>query len=300
MEFLLTYMAQALRISVPYGFAAIGACWSERTGVINIALEGILLNGAFGTAVVTISTGDPWLGLLGGLVGGLVTAAIHAAVTVLGKADQIVSGLAINIASLGATRMGLKALYGSSSNSPRFDGLPAPDLAPLLNVLGHPLFLAALALASLSTWVLFRTGLGLGMRAAGEDPEAADAAGFSVPLLRWGGVLASGLLGGMGGAWLAFQQHSFTDGMSAGRGYIALAAMIVGKWTPWGAVAGCLLFGAAEALQLRIRLELIPTQALQALPYLLTMIVLVLWVGRAEAPASVGRPYSRGETRSNT
>lgn len=300
MEFLFAYIAQAVRISVPYGFTAVGACWSERTGVINIALEGILLNGAFGAAVVTISTGQPWLGLLGGLAGGVLTAAVHALVTVTGKADQIVSGLAINIASLGATRMGLKALYGSASNSPRFAGLPAPNLHPLLDVLGHPLFLVALAVAGVSTWVLFKTGFGLGMRATGEDPEAADAAGFSVSRLRWVGVLASGFLGGLGGAWLAFQQHSFTDGMSAGRGYIALAAMIVGKWTPWGAAAACLLFGAAEALQLRIRLELIPTQALQALPYILTIIVLVLWVGKAEAPAAVGRPYSRGETRSSS
>jgi ABC-type uncharacterized transport system permease subunit len=299
MEDVLAYAAQALRISVPYAFAAVGACWCERTGVINIALEGILLNGAFGTALFTISTGSPWLGLAGGLCAGLLTAAVHAAVTVTGRADQIVSGLAINIASVGATRMALKALYGSASNSPRMEGLPAPSaggaFGPLLQVLGHPLFLAAVALAGVSAWVLFRTGVGLGLRAAGEDPEATDSAGFSVAKLRWAGVLASGALGGLGGAWLAFQQHSFTEGMSAGRGYIALAAMIVGKWSPWGAAAACLLFGGAEALQLRIRADWIPTQALQALPYLLTMIVLVLWVGRAVAPAAIGRPYARGE-----
>ncbi|MBU1699158.1 MAG: ABC transporter permease [Candidatus Eisenbacteria bacterium] len=300
---LITFIAQALRISVPYGFAAVGACWSERSGVVNIALEGILLNGAFGTAVVTISTGNPWLGLLGGLLGGLLTAAVHALVVVSGKADQIVSGLAINIAALGGTRMGLKALYGSVSNSPRIPDLPHPDLegamAALPEVLGHPLFIGVLVLTALSTWILFRTGFGLGIRAVGEDPEAADAAGFVVARMRWTGVLISGLLGGMGGAWLAFHQHSFTEGMSAGRGYIALAAMIVGKWRPWGAAAACLLFGGAEALQLRIRIEMIPNQALQALPYLLTMIVLVLWVGRAEAPAAVGSPYERGESKSS-
>jgi simple sugar transport system permease protein len=298
MDPLIAFFAQALRISVPYAFAAIGACWSERTGVVNIALEGILLNGAFGAAVTTLATGSAWIGLLGGLCAGLLTAALHAAVTVTGRADQIVSGLAINIASLGATRMGLKALFGSSSNSPRIPGLPSPSaggpFGSLAEVLGHPLFLSVLAAGAVSTWVIFRTGWGLGMRAAGEDPEAADAAGFSVARLRWTGVLASGLLGGFGGAWLAFHQHSFTEGMSAGRGYIALAAMIVGKWTPWGAAAACLLFGGAEALQLRVHSEAVPTQLLQALPYLLTMIVLVLWVGRADAPAAVGRPYDRG------
>jgi simple sugar transport system permease protein len=298
---LIGFLAQAIRISLPYAYASVGACWSERSGVVNIALEGILLNGAFGTAVVTLATGSPWLGLLGGLLAGWMTAALHALVSVTARADQIVSGLAINIAAYGATRMGLKALYGSVSNSPRIPGLPAPSgsgwWGSLAETAGHPLFLLLVAATVLSTWVLFRTGFGLGLRASGERPEAADMAGFPVARLRWIGVMVSGILGGLGGAWLAFHQHSFTEGMSAGRGYIALAAMIVGKWRPWGAAAACLLFGGAEALGLRLRWPWLPTQLLQALPYLATMIVLVVWVGRAEAPAAVGRPTSGAGAR---
>lgn len=291
-------LAQALRISVPYALAAGGGVFSERSGVVNIALEGILLNGAFFAVVGTFYTGSPYLGILFAMGGGVATAALHALVTVTGKADQIVSGLAINIMAFGLTRGGLRVLFHSASNSPRIE---APDPAfiqhlpgggsPLGEVFYDPLFLLAVTLMCASHWFLFRTGLGLALRTAGENPEAAHSAGYSVARLRWLGVLASGLLGGLGGAWLAFEQHSFTDQMSGGRGYIALAAMIVGKWHPLGAVAACLLFGAAETAQIRLQGSGAPTQLLQMLPFALTILVLVLWVGRSVAPAAVGKPY---------
>ncbi|MBM3316287.1 MAG: ABC transporter permease [Candidatus Eisenbacteria bacterium] len=298
MSGILSLLAQTLRISVPYGLAATGGVCSERGGVVNIALEGILLHGAFFAVVGTHYSGSPCVGILAAAAGGVATASVHAFVTVTCKADQIVSGLAINIAAFGLTRGGLRLLFASASNSPR---IPSPDAglaarlpggeSALGAVLYDPLFLLAVALVAAASWLLFRTGLGLALRAAGEHPEAAHSAGFSVARLRWLGVLASGLLGGLGGAWLAFEQHSFTDQMSGGRGYIALAAMIVGKWHPLGAAAACLLFGAAETVQMRLQGSGAPTQLMQMIPFLLTILVLVLWVGRAVAPAASGRPY---------
>ncbi len=298
----ISVVAQTLRISVPYALASLGGVFSERGGVVNIALEGILLNGAFFAVVGTHFTGSPYAGMLCAMLGGLLTAALHALVTIHARADQIVSGLAINIMAFGLTRGGLRVIFHSASNSAR---IPSPDsilgrllpgTGPLGDVLGDPVFLLAVALLAGSLVFLFRTGLGLALRTAGEHPEAVHSAGFSVARLRWMGVLASGLLAGLGGAYLAFEQHSFTDQMSGGRGYIALAAMIVGKWHPLGAAAACVLFGAAETLQIRLQGSGAPTQLLQMLPFILTILVLVGWVGRSVAPAAVGRPYDPEES----
>jgi ABC-type uncharacterized transport system permease subunit len=299
---LLSLVAQALRISVPYSLTSAGAVLSERSGVVNIALEGILLHGAFFAVVGTYFSGSPYVGILAAVAGGTLTAALHALVTVTLRGDQIISGLAINMIAFGLTRGGLRVLFSSASNSPR---IPSPDPAILRSLPGgrsalgavvlDPLFLLTLLLLAGSLWFLFRSGLGLALRTAGENPEAAHAAGFSVARLRWLGVLASGVLGGLGGAWLAFEQHSFTDQMSGGRGYIALAAMIVGKWHPLGAAAACLLFGAAETMQIRLQGSGAPTQLMQMIPFALTILVLVLWVGRAVAPAASGRPYDPEE-----
>jgi ABC-type uncharacterized transport system permease subunit len=299
MELFFAILAQVLRISVPYGLAAIGGSFSERGGVINIALEGILLAGAFGAVAGTLAAGNPWVGLLCGIGAGMLLAGMHAAVTVWGKADQILSGLALNLLALGGTRGLLRILYDSSSNSPRIEGIdswaawgPGP-FAAIIDLLAHPLFLLAVALVVAAHLLLFRTGFGLALRAAGDGPRALDGAGISVARLRFQGVLLSGFFGGLGGTWLAMEQHSFTDGMSNGRGYIALAAMIVGKWKPAGAALACLLFGAAETLQIRISAQIVPTQFLQMLPYLVTLVVLAGWIGRSRAPLAVGQPYDR-------
>ena len=300
MDFLLSVLGQILRISVPYALVAVGGCLSERSGVINIALEGILLNGAFGTAVGTIATGSAEGGILCGLLAGALTAWIHATVTVRGRADQIVSGLAVNIASFGATRALLKVLYASASNSPRIldEGLsPLPGfsfLGPLGSVIGQPLFLFAAALCILAHRFLLHSGVGLLVRAAGERPAALDGSGTNVGRVRTAAVVAGGAVAGLGGSWLAFQQNSFTDGMSGGRGYIALAAMIAGKWRPAGAIAACLLFATAETVQIRLSGRGVPTQFLQMIPYVAAIAVLAGWVGRATAPAALGRPYRRG------
>lgn len=303
MDPLLSFVAQVLRITVPYALAAAGGALSERGGVVNIALEGILLAGAFGAAVGTLATGQPWLGVAAAVAVGTAVAGVHALVTVGAKADQILSGLALNLLALGGTRSLLKILYESSSNSPRLESLPPlvipglDRLGPVGDLLTQPLFLLAIILVLLAQTLLFGTGFGLSLRSAGDGPRALDGAGLSVAGLRTAGVLLSGAFGGLAGAWLALEQHSFTDGMSGGRGYIALAAMIVGKWRPAAGALACLLFGAAEALQMRVPSTVLPTQFLQMLPYVVTLVALAGWIGRSVPPSALGRPYEREENR---
>ena len=296
-DLVLSALAQTLRISVPYGLAAVGGAMSERGGVINIALEGILLLGALGYVLGAHFTGSAWAGLAAAALAGLVVALVHAFVTVTCRADQITSSLGLNLAALGLSRFVLKEVFGSSSNSSRVAGLPQWDV-PLVGripfvgpLLGNPLFLLAALLVAAAWVVLFRTPFGLRLRATGEHPEATATLGLSVARLRYAGVLLSGLFAGLGGAWLAADQRSFTDGMSGGRGYIALAAMIVGKWNPLGAVAACLLFGFCETLQIRLQGGALPNEFLQMLPYVVTMVVLAGAIGRAHPPAAVGVPY---------
>ena len=294
---LVLFLAATLRISVPYALAASGACFSERGGVINIALEGIMLIGALAYVLGAHASGSPWLGLGAAVIAGVATAALHALITVAFRADQITSGLGINLLAAGLTRFVLKQVFHSSSNSSRvlgFEGFSMPGLSAIPGlgpVFASPLVLLTLALVIAGHWLLFRSVFGLRLRAAGERPEALTTLGMSVARQRTQGVLISGALAGLAGAWLASEQHSFTDGMTSGRGYIALAAMIVGKWTPAGAAAACLLFGAAEALQITLQGSAFPNELLQMLPYLVTMLALAGFIGRAIPPRAVGVPY---------
>jgi ABC-type uncharacterized transport system permease subunit len=296
-DIVLAMLAQTLRISVPYGLAAVGGALSERGGVINIALEGLLLLGALGYVLGAHFTGSAWAGLAAAMLAGVLVALVHAFVTVTCRADQITSGLGINLAALGLSRFVLKEVFGSSSNSSRVAGLPQWDV-PVLGAIpfvgplfGNPLVLLAILLIAGAHVLLFRTAFGLRLRSTGEHPEAAATLGLSVAKLRYAGVILSGILASLGGAWLAADQRSFTDGMSGGRGYIALAAMIVGKWSPGGAVLACLLFGLCETLQIRFQGGAIPNEFLQMLPYVVTMVVLAGAIGRAHPPAAVGTPY---------
>jgi ABC-type uncharacterized transport system permease subunit len=278
----LSFLAQTVRISVPYVLAALGGTWSERSGVINIALEGMLLVGAFGAAVGCLATGSALLGVVTGVLMGVALAALLGLAVLAWRADQVVCGVAATLLAIGATRFFLKLGYHSSSNSPR---LEMPPLAgPLI---------AAAALAVAVTWLLlFRTPLGLRLRAVGEHPEAAATVGVGVRPLRWLGLLMSGALAGLGGVWLAFDQQKFVDGMSAGRGFIALAAMILGGWRPVGALAACLLFGAAEALQIRLQssgVALAPG-TVQSIPYVATIVALAVRGRRGAAPRALGQP----------
>jgi ABC-type uncharacterized transport system permease subunit len=298
---LLLFVAAALRISVPYTLAAVGAAFSERGGVINIGLEGLMLTGALAYTLGAYATGNPWLGLAAAIMAGLLMAGLHALVTVGFKADQITSGLGINLLALGLTKFILTQVFHSSSNSSRVVGLPEWNLAGLERVpglgpvLATPLVPITLALVLAGQWWIFRSVFGLRLRTMGERPEAGAALGLGVGAYRVGGVLISGALAALGGAWLASEQHSFTDGMTGGRGYIALAAMIVGKWSPLGAAAACLLFGAAEALQITLQGSRFPSELLQTLPYVVTMLALAGLIGRAVPPRAVGVPYDPEE-----
>ncbi len=299
--FELAVLDAALRVATPLILTSLGGLFSERSGVINIALEGILLTGAFASVLATDMTGDPWVGALAGVLAGMLVSLIHAAVSIVFKADQIVSGVAINLLAMGATQFLTWVIWGSSANSPPVPGmshwgLPAQwgPLARGVNaVIGHypPLVYVAVAFVFVAHFVLWRTPFGLRLRATGEHPEAVDTLGVNVRRMRFAGVLISGALAGLGGAFLALNTHQFVKNMSAGRGFIALAAMIFGKWTPLGAFGACLLFGYAEAVQMGLQGRGIPTQFVQMIPYVLTMVALVGVIGRARPPAAIGRPY---------
>ena len=299
-------LASMLRIAVPYVLAALGGFYSERSGVINIALEGMLLNGAFACVLTTWAgesagmsgVGAAWLGVLAAAAAGAATGALHALVCVRFGADQIVSGLGINLLAAGGTKFLLTVFFGSAANSSRVEGIPSWNL-PLLSdwsvtqvLFCTPLVVLTLVAVGVSVLVAKRTVFGLRLHAAGEHPEAALSLGVHVVRLRWYGVMVSGALAGLGGAWLALEQHQFTAGMSSGRGFIALAALIFGKWTPHGAAAACLLFGFAEAAQIQLQSGNvgIPSQLLQTLPYVVTMVALAGVIGRARPPAALGKP----------
>lgn len=284
----LAFLMQVLRITIPYALAAMGGVVSERSGVVNIALEGILLMGAFGAAVGAYDSGGSILvGLAYGVAAGVATAALYALAVVTFGADQIVSGVAINMLAYGITPYLLKAFYNSSSNSPAIQGFGG-------RLFGNPVFWLVLALVGVVQIVVTRTRWGLRVRAVGDNPAAAHTLGVSVNAIRWQAVLASGALAGLGGCWLALSGSSFVAEMSAGRGYIALAAVIMGSWRPVWACAASLLFGFSEAVVVNLQTFStgIPNELAQTFPFVLTMIALAGFIGRARPPAALGRPFS--------
>lgn len=288
----LAFLAQTLRIAVPYLFAAAGGVLAERAGIISLTLEGFMLGGAFSAMLGSYYSGDPWIGVLCGIVGGLALGMVHAVSTIRFKADQVVSGIAINLLAIGLTRYFLKLVFGSSSNSPRVAGFSAgtSSTALMTGLLHNPLIPIGLLIVPVVAWLLYRTPFGLRVRAVGEHPEAANTLGVSVKHVRYAAVALSGALAALGGAYLSLDQHQFTDGMSAGRGFIALAAIIFGRWDPVRAGIACLFFAAAETLQIQLQgMQAIPSQFVQMIPYVLTIIALVGVVGRAVPPAALGR-----------
>jgi len=293
-----------IRISTPLILAALGGLYSERGGVINIALEGIMLSGAFTAAAVTALYHNPWLGLFSAAIAGLLVSLIHAVASIRFRANQVVVGTAINILFLGVPPLVSGALFQSTGSTPQLPreqtlpdwNIPLIDRIPVLSQLlsGHkPIVFLALLMVPVTHYILFRTRFGLRLRAVGENPEAADTAGVSVEKIRYAGVLLSGLLAGIGGAYLSIGQNSlFTRNMTAGRGFIALAALIFGKWNPLGAFLACLFFGAAEAISIRMQgVVAIPVQFIQIIPYVVTLVVLAGFIGRAIPPRAIGQPY---------
>ena len=282
------FLVQVLRISVPYVLCALGGTVCERSGVTNLALEGMLLAGAFTTTCGAFFGGGIAGGVLAGVAGGAAIAALYALVTLRFGADQIVSGVAINLLALGLTRYLLKLIFHSASSSPTVPGLGGTGVT-LVWVCA-----AALLAFGMHAWMMLTPG-GLRLRAVGEHPAAAESLGVRVLAVRLRAVLAAGVLAGLGGAWLALDNHGFVDRMSGGRGYIALAAMIFGRWRPLAATAACLLFGFADALQLNLQASVhgVPRELVQIIPYGLTMIALAGVMGRARPPAALGVPYGR-------
>jgi len=292
---LLVFLAQTLRIVVPYLLAAAGGVMSERVGVIALSLEGFMLMGAFSAAVGSYFAHSPWVGLVCGLLGGLALSLLYALAAVRYRADQVVVGVALNLLATGVTRFFLRFAFDSSSNSPRVPGFGSEHtgsaaLGSLLDSLANPLVWVGLLTIPAVAWLLYRTPFGLRARAVGEKPEAATSLGVSVPRVKVLGVALSGMLAGLGGAYLALDQHQFTDGMTAGRGFIALAAVIFGRWDPKRVAAACVLFAAAETFQIQLQgAQVIPSQFVEMIPYLLTIVALAGVVGRATPPAALGR-----------
>lgn len=282
-----------VRLSTPLILAAFGGMFSERAGIINIALEGMMLAGAFTAAAVTHAAGNPFVGLAAGMAAGALVAAIHAVACISYKADQVVTGTAINILMIGMPAFLSGAFFLSSGSTPQ---IPKEQLIPWF-----PIIIAFLVVPAVTWYVFYKTPFGLRLRAVGENPEAADAAGVSVTRMKYAGVLLSGALAGIGGAYLSIGQSSlFTRNMTSGRGFIALAALIFGKWRPVQTLLACLLFGFTEAVSIQMQgvMKLpsgddIPIQFIQMVPYLLTIIVLAGFIGSSRPPKALGIPYQK-------
>lgn len=293
----LVLLAAMLRISVPYLLAASGGVMSERAGLVALSLEGYMLSAAFAAALGSFYGGSPWIGLLAGVLAGVAMSMLYAVATIRFRADQVVVGIAINLLAVGVTRFFLRLAFDSSSNSPRvsgFNDLPAGAAGStgsgLFEALTNPVVILGLLAVPITAFVLYRTPFGLRVRAVGEHPQAAITLGVPVQRVRYLAVAISGALAGLGGTYLALDNHQFTDGMTAGRGFIALAAVIFGRWDPARVALACVLFAAAETAMIKLQgAGGVPSQFVEMLPYVLTIVALAGLVGRAKPPAALGK-----------
>ena len=308
--------ASGMRLAVPLILACFAGLWSERSGIVDIGLEGKILVGAFASGAAATFTGNVWLGLLAGVAAAVVFSLIHGYASIDQRANQIVSGTAINMVADGLTALIGNAIWSQGGRTPQ---LPAeaqfrainwpfaneigavPIIGPIYQHLisGHDIVTYfAFLLVPLTYWALYSTRFGLRLRAVGENPAAVDTAGISVRGLRYGAVVICGVLVGLAGVYLVLSQEAyFQPHMSAGRGFIALAALVFAKWRPWPALGTCLLFGFLDALAIRLQgVELpiigpVPVQAIEALPYILTVVLLAGFIGKAIPPKASGIPY---------
>lgn len=286
---IVSLVASTLRVSTPLVFASLGGLFSERSGVINLGLEGIMLGGAFGAAAGAHATHSPWLGAMAGMIAGMCLAWIYGFCVIRMRANQIIAGTAINLLALGLTPELCKILYDVSGST------PALSLGERFQ--SGPIYLSWVTV--LACWAVLRhTRFGLRVLFAGENPQALEAGGVEVNCVRWRALLLGGALAGMGGAMLSvYLSSSFSREMTAGRGFMALAALIFGKWKPLPTALACLLFGFTEAVQIRLQgvafwgVGPIPGQFVQIIPYAVTLTVLAGFVGRSRPPKALGIPY---------
>ncbi len=303
-SFIVEYLVATLRMSTPLMFAASGELVSERAGVLNLGLEGMMLIGSFAGAVAALYTGSPLVGLLAAMLAGSLVGLIQAVLAVTVGADQVVTGFALNLFALGITGFFFRATFGITTiqaTIPTFKPIEIPMLSDL-PVLGPVVFsqtvltYLAFAIVLLLSYLLFKTSFGLAITAVGEHPKAADTVGINVYLVRYLATVFAGAMAGAGGAFLTVGQlGTFVENITAGRGFIALAAVIFGNWRPLRMMGACLLFGAADALQIRIQAMgvPIPYQFFVALPYIVTLVAIAGFVGRVRSPAGLAIPYSK-------
>lgn len=311
----LQILDSTVRLSTPLLLACLAGLFSERAGIFDIGLEGKMLMAAFFSAAVAFVTGSVWLGMLAGIASSMALSALHGLASITFRGNQLISGVAINFLAAGMTVLIAQDWFAQGGRTPsligqaRFEPLALPladtlQTVPILGpvyyelISGHtlPVYFAFLCVPA-TWWILYRTRFGLRLRAVGENPAAVDTAGISVIGLRYAAVAICGLLCGIAGAYLATAlQAGFIKDMTAGRGYIALAALIFAKWRPWYALMSCLLFGFLQAIALRYQnIDLgpvtLPVQFMDALPYILTVVILAGFVGRAIPPRAGGEPY---------
>jgi simple sugar transport system permease protein len=281
----------------PYYLGASAANFSERGGVINIAIEGFMNLSAFSFVLFSITTGSITAGFILAVIINILMSVVYAYFTVNLKINQIVTGVGFNLLIAGITKFLLVLIFKSSSNTDRFEGLPDLEIFKSIPfaeiVLSDYLTIFCFALIFISGFILFKTKFGLRLRSVGENPAAAESLGIKVRLYKLYGIIISGFLSSLAGIWLASNQNSYSDGMIAGRGYIALAAMIIGKWKPVNIFFACIIFSAFEALEISLQISgtNIPSQLIQMLPYLITILVLIGFVGKTKPPAADGIPY---------
>jgi simple sugar transport system permease protein len=302
---IMVVLATTIRSTTPLLFAALGGMYSERAGVVNIALEGIMLFGALTAAIVAqqlevfiLATNPnavlwwtPWVGVFGAMVIGAFIAWIHAVVSIKYKADQVISGTAINLLALGGPAVVLQFLYNNTSDSEK-----VRNTLPVWGIEGFafsPLTFISFLLVPVTAYVIFRTPFGLRLRAVGEAPQAAASVGVNVFRTRYAAVIISGILAALAGAFLSIGNlDGFNRGMSAGQGFIALAALIFGRYQPWQVMGACLLFGFFRALAIRLGGDnILPSAIVDNLPFIITMFVLAGFIGKSRAPKAIGKPY---------
>ena len=306
LNFLIFMLASTLRMGTPIALTALGGLTSERSGVVNIGLEGIMLASAFGAVLGSYLTGNPWIGVLTAILVGVLISAIHSVISITWGGNQSVSSMALVLLATGFSGVGLKAVFGQQGSSPQVPSLEHTPILSSIPVVGGFLsdlspFVYVAFLALILIHCMFKyTPLGLRIITVGENPKAAETAGLSVHKIRYFSVILSGVLGGLGGAFLSLgQMNLFQEGMVAGRGYLALGAVTMGRWSPIGAFASSMFFGLFSAIQLYVQTipgNQVPSEFIQMIPYLASLLVLAVSLKKnssAVGIAASGKPYTK-------